>query len=39
MTLLSQHFDQNIAAAAATDNIDLNALSVYQRLYNLGLDD
>lgn len=39
MTLLRQHFDQNIAAAAATDNIDINALSVYQRLYKSLKDD
>lgn len=39
MTLLRQHFDQNIAAAAATDNIDLNALTVYQRLYKSLKDD
>lgn len=39
MTLLRQHFDQNIAAEAATDNIDLNALTVYQRLYKSLKDD
>lgn len=39
MTLIRQHFDQSIAAAAATDNIDLNALTVYQRLYKSLKDD
>ncbi len=39
MTLIRQHFDQSIAAAAATDNIDINALTVYQRLYKSLKDD
>lgn len=39
MTLLRQHFDQSNAAEATADNIDLNALSVYQRLYKSLKDD
>lgn len=39
MTLIRQHFDQSIAAAASTDSIDINALSVYQRLYKSLKDD
>ena len=39
MTLIRQHFDQSIAAAAATDSIDINALTVYQRLYKSLKDD
>lgn len=39
MTLLRQHFDQSNAAEAAADNIDLNALTVYQRLYKSLKDD
>lgn len=39
MTLLRQHFDQSNAAEATADNIDLNALTVYQRLYKSLKDD
>ena len=39
MTLIRQHFDQSIAAAASTDSIDINALTVYQRLYKSLKDD
>lgn len=39
MTLAQKHFDQSIAAEAATDGIDINALTVYQRLYKNLKDD